>query len=91
VLEHADLGRPGLVSEGGSEELEREGPKWGGRGKIHLATARLVHFYPLKQFQHCFKIVLSEVIVLCMHALHPPVEKERRGIAGFHVCMHENT
>lgn len=27
----------------------------------------LVHFYPLKQFQHCFKIVLSRVIVLCMH------------------------
>lgn len=26
----------------------------------------LVHFYPLKQFQHCFKIVLSRVIVLCM-------------------------
>lgn len=26
----------------------------------------LVHFHPLKQFQHCFKIVLSRVIVLCM-------------------------
>jgi hypothetical protein len=32
VLEHADLGRPGLVSEGGSEELEREGQKGRGRG-----------------------------------------------------------
>ena len=51
--------------------------KEGGR-KIHLAT-RLVHFYPLKQFQHCFKIVLSGVIVLCMRALHPPVVASERG------------
>lgn len=37
----------------------------GGRGEKNTPSY-LVHFYPLKQFQHCFKIVLSRVIVLCM-------------------------
>lgn len=37
-----------------------------GRGGEKNTPSYLVHFYPLKQFQHCFKIVLSRVIVLCM-------------------------
>lgn len=37
----------------------------GNRGEKNTPSY-LVHFYPLKQFQHCFKIVLSRVIVLCM-------------------------
>lgn len=37
-----------------------------GDGGEKNTPSYLVHFYPLKQFQHCFKIVLSRVIVLCM-------------------------
>lgn len=68
------------------------------RREKNTPSYRLVHFYPLKQFQHCFKIVLSRVIVLCMSALHPPVEKEsRRGPDGStsllrrYVRVRENT
>lgn len=43
-----------LVKEAGGDGGEKNTPSY------------LVHFYPLKQFQHCFKIVLSRVIVLCM-------------------------
>lgn len=39
--------------------------RWGDGGEKNTPSY-LVHFYPLKQFQHCFKIVLSRVIVLCM-------------------------
>lgn len=56
------------------------------RREKNTPSYRLVHFYPLKQFQHCFKIVLSGVIVLCMRALHPPVEKESRGAGRGHIA-----
>lgn len=48
---------PSSKKRGAAREGEKNTPSY------------LVHFYPLKQFQHCFKIVLSRVIVLCMRPL----------------------
>lgn len=48
------VGAPSSKRQGGVGRGEKNTPSY------------LVHFYPLKQFQHCFKIVLSRVIVLCM-------------------------
>lgn len=63
-----------LEEEGSASHIHTYRQRIKKRGKIHLAS---VHFYPLKQFQHCFKIVLSSpggVIVLCMR---PPAKQRR--------------